>query len=212
MDRRLGATGEDHVGTAGADHLDGVPDRLGARGAGGDRRVHTGLGVDLQADVGRRAVRHEHGNGVRGDAAYALLLEHVVLVEQGGHAADAGGDDRAQPVGLDLLVLTGLAGETGVRPGFTGRDQRELRRTVQLAGERAGQDVARVDSREGGDPDGQLGETFALERLDAGTTGHQTFPGRRRVATQRSGCADTGDDHGAIGRVHWKIFSTCRGS
>ncbi len=174
--------------------------------------MDTGLGVDLQADVGRGAVGHEHGNGVRGDAAYALLLQHVVLVEQGDHAADAGGDDRSQTLGLDLLVLTGLAGEAGVRPRLAGRDQRELRRAVQLAGERPGQYLAGVDGREGRDPDGQFGETFALERLDAGTAGHQTFPGRCGVATQRSGCADTGDDHGAIGRAHWKIFSTCRGS
>ncbi len=212
VDRRLGATGEDHVGTAGADHLDGVPDRLGTRRTGGDRGVDARPGVHLDTHVGGRAVGHEHGHGVRGDAAYALLLQHVVLVEQGDHAADAGGDDRTQPLGLDLLVLTGGTGEARVRPRLAGRDQRELRRAVQLAGERAGQDVSRVDGREGRDPDRQFGETFALKRLDAGTAGHQTFPGRCGIATQRSGCADTGDDHGAIGRAHWKIFSTCRGS
>ena len=59
---------------------------------------------------------------------------------------------------------------------------------------------------------GRLAEALAHEGLDAGATGHQTFPGRCGVATQRSGCADTGDDHGAIGRAHWKIFSTCRGA
>src|SRR5690606_28670814 len=39
VDGRLGAAGDDDVGAAGADHLDGVADGLGAGGAGGDGRV-----------------------------------------------------------------------------------------------------------------------------------------------------------------------------
>lgn len=196
----------DHdVGAARTDHLDGVADGLRARRARRDRRVHARAGAHEQTHVGGGAVRHQHGHGVRGDAADALLLQHVVLVEQGGDAADAGGDDRAEPVGVDVAlaaVLTCLAGETGVLPGFLGRDQRELRRTVQLAGLRPRQDLERLHRDAGRDTDGLLGRPLMLQDLDTGLAGDQTLPGRGCVATQRCGCADTGDDHGAIGRAH----------
>ncbi len=215
VDRRLGAARDDHVGAAGTDHLDGVADGLGAGRAGADRSVHARLGVDLQADVGRRAVRHEHGDGVRGDPAHALVLQDVVLVEQGGDTADAGGDHGAQTLRRDegalFRLFAGRGGVTGVGPRLAGRDDGELRRTVQLAGQRPGQDLTRVDGGPSGDAYREFGEALALQGLHAGTAGKQTFPGRSAVATQRSGCADTGDDHGAIGRAHRNSFSTSQG-
>lgn len=207
VDGRLRAAGDDDVGAAGADHLDGVADGLGAGGARGDRRVHARTGAHEQTHVGGRAVRHQHGDGVRGDAADALLLQHVVLVEQGRHTADAGGDDGAQTVGVDRRVRTGLVGETGVRPGLLGRDQRELRRAVQTAGLRTRDDLGGVHSGRRGDTDGLLGGPLLLQGLHAGLAGDHALPGRGCVATQRCGCADTGDDHGAIGRAHGNSFS-----
>ncbi len=207
VDRRLRTAGDDHVGTTGADHLDGVADGLGTRGARRDRRVHARAGAHEQAHVGRGAVRHQHGDGVRGDAADALLLQHVVLVQQGGHAADAGGYDRAEPVRVDGAVLTGLAGETGVLPGLLGRDQRELRRAVQTAGLRPRDDLGRLHGHRSGDADGLVGRPLLGQGLHAGLAGDQALPGRGYVATQRCGCADTGDDHGAIGRAHGNSFS-----
>lgn len=105
VDGRLGTTGDDDVGTARADHLGRVADRFGAGRARADQRVNTRLRAEFEPDVGGRAVRHEHGDGVRGDAAYALLLEHVVLVEQGGDATDTGGDDRTEALGVYGVVL-----------------------------------------------------------------------------------------------------------
>ena len=58
------------------------------------------------------------------------------------------------------------------------------------------------------DPNGQLGCPVVGERTDTGTSGEQTLPGRCAVATQRCGCADTGDDHGVMGRIHWILLST----
>ncbi|EGJ77648.1 putative 3-oxoacyl-ACP synthase II [Streptomyces sp. Tu6071] len=208
VDRRLGAARDDDVGTARTDHLDPVADRLGARGTGGDGGVDPGAGVDGETHVGGGPVGHEHRHGVRGDAAYALLLQHVVLVQEGRHAADAGGDHGAEAVGVDRGVLTGLGGETGVLPRLVGRDQRELGRAVQFPRLRARQDLAGLDEDAGGDLDRQLLGPLLGEGADAGAAGEQAVPGRLRVATQRCGCADTGDDHGAIGRAHRNSFST----
>lgn len=210
VDGRLGAARDDHIGAAGADHLDGVADGLRARRARADRGVDTGAGADLQADVGRRAVGHQHRHGVRGHLADALLAQHVVLVEEGGHAADAGGHHRAEPVGVDRRVLARLGGETGVRPGLTGRDQRELRRAVELTGVRPRDDGARLHRDTRGDTDRQVGRPVLLEEADAGPPGEQCLPGGSGVATQRRRGTNTGDDHGAIGRTHRISYFTWR--
>ena len=63
--------------------------------------------------------------------------------------------------GSTVGVLAGRGGVTGVRPRLAGRDQRELRRAVQLAGQRAGQDLARVHGDRRGDTDRQFGEPLA---------------------------------------------------
>ncbi len=213
VDRGLGAAGHHDVGAAGADHLDRVADRLGAGGTGGDGGVHTRAGADLQTDVGRRGVGHQHRDGVRGDLAGALLLQHVVLVEEGGHAADAGGDDGAQALGGELGGLVGGRGlVAGVGPGLAGRDHGELRRAVQLAGQRAGQDLAGLDGGARTDPNRQLLGPLLGQGRHTGLTGDQVLPGAGGVGAQRREGADTRDDHGAIFSGHWfLLLSRVRG-
>src|SRR5690606_33122971 len=101
----------------------------------------------------------------------------------------------------------GLRLETGVGPRLLRRDQRELRRAVQAAGLRPGDDLGGLHGHGGRDTDRLLGGPLLRQGLDTGTSGDQALPGRGCVATQRCGCADTGDDHGAIGRAHGNSFS-----
>src|ERR1700739_1098097 len=49
-DGRLSAAGQDHVGPARADHVDGVPDRLRPGGAGAHQGMRGRVGAELHAD------------------------------------------------------------------------------------------------------------------------------------------------------------------
>ncbi len=126
MNRGLGATAHNNIGAPGADHLQAVRDGLGARRAGADRRVDAGPSLQVEADRGRRTVRHQHRHGVRRDPARALLAQHVVLVEQRGDTTDAGGEHDAETLFLDVRLAR-------LCPRFARRDDGELLRAVERA-------------------------------------------------------------------------------
>ena len=111
-DARLRAAGDDDVRLARLDHPPAPGQRLGAGRARRHRRVHAGLGAQLQADVRGRAVRHEHRDGQRRDLAQALLLQDVVLAEQGQRAADAGADDHGEPQRVHRAAVLAASAES----------------------------------------------------------------------------------------------------
>src|SRR4029453_4747225 len=72
---------------------------------------------------------HEHRNGEGGDPLGALLLQDVVLPEQGQRAPDAGADDDGDAQGIDAGVAC-----AGVAPGLFGGDDGDLLAAVEAAG------------------------------------------------------------------------------
>ena len=96
-------------------------------------RVHAGLGADRQADVGGRGVGHQHRDRQRRDPARALLEQRVVVAQQRGHPADAGGHRHGETLGVDGAARDAVE-QTGVGPGLEGRDQGELPGAVQPTG------------------------------------------------------------------------------
>ncbi len=103
--------------------------------------------------------------------------------------------------------LAALPVETGVLPGLLRGDQRELGRTVQSAGLGPRDDLGGVHGDRCGDADGLVGGPLLSRGLTPDLPATRPSRGRGCVATQRCGCADTGDDHGAIGRAHGNSFS-----
>ena len=174
VDRGLGAAGDDDVGAAEADLVEGQRDRLVAGGAGGDRGVHRGPRADVQADVGGRGVGHQHRDRERRDPARALLLERVVVVEQRGDAADAGGHGDADPLAVEVVLDLRQA---RVRPGLHGRDHGELGGAVQAAGLDPLEHLGRLDGDPAGDLDRQVLGPVVVEVADAGPSVDQGVPG-----------------------------------
>ena len=140
-------------GPAGSGRSEG--NALVAGRTGGDRGVHRGPRADVEADVGRRSVGHQHRYGQRRDPTGALLLQQVVVGEQRVDAADARGHRDADPVAVEVARRLGQV-ETAVLPGLHGRDQRELRGPVEAAGLDPLQDLGRFDRHRGSDLDRQL--------------------------------------------------------
>ena len=64
--------------------------------------MHPAPGLGPQPDGGRRTVGHQHRHGQHRDLADALLLQDVVLAEQGEGAADAGADHDADPFRIEF--------------------------------------------------------------------------------------------------------------
>ena len=85
------------------------PSDLAAKSIAPGRRIRIGglveqASLKREADGRGRAVGHEHGDGEGGDPLGALLLEDVVLIEEGERAADTGADDDGDPQGIDPRV------------------------------------------------------------------------------------------------------------
>ena len=157
---RLGAADDDHVGAVEAEQVQAPADRLGARRAGADRGVHPGLGADGQAHGGGRAVGHEHRDGEGGDPLGALLLQDVVLAEQGQGAADAGAEDDGDAQRVDPGV-----GAAGVAPGLLGGDDGDLLAAVEPAGAHPVQLLGRLDGEAGDELGGQSLTQSSVIRL-----------------------------------------------
>ena len=189
VDRRLGTAGDHDIGQARADVLGRVHDRLGARRARAGDRAGEGASAEVQGQVTCGGVGHEHGNGHGHHPTGALFTQRVPRVEQGPHAADAGGEIDAEALGLDL-------GRAGVRPGLHRRHHRELRCRVQPP--RHGTLQHRLRSHGGlrGERDGQLVllHPVVLERACAGRAGQQCGPALGGGAADRRRRADSGDD------------------
>ena len=152
-------------------------------------------GAVLEADVGRRRVGHEHRDGQRRDATRALLEERVVVGEQRGDAADAGGERHAEALGLEAGVL-----QAGVGPGLVGRDHGELAGAVEAAGLDAVEDLGRLDGDAAAILTGSWSTQSSVEVADAGLPGEQGVPGGGDVTADGGGGAESGDDY--AGRAH----------
>jgi hypothetical protein len=151
--------------------------------------VDAALGADRKADRRGRAVGHEHRDGERRDPLGALLLEDVVLVEQGDRATDTGADDDRYP----QRVHAGVGG-AGVPPGLLGGDDRHLLAAVQSPGAHAVDLIGRVD----GEPCDELGrvvlDPVVGDPADPGPPGEQGVPGAVDVAAQGRGGTEPSDD------------------
>ncbi len=191
VDRRLGAARDDHVGAAEADLVDREGDALVAGGTRRDGGVHGGAGADVQADLGRGGVGHQHRDGERRDPAGALLLEDVVVVEEGVDAADAGGHRDPDALVLEVARLLQDV-EARVAPRFHRRDHRELRGAVQAAGLDPLEDLGRLDGHASGDLDRHLLGPVVGQGADAGTSVHERVPGAGDVASDGAGGAEAG--------------------
>ena len=180
VDRGLGAAGDDDVGAAEADQVDGHRDGLVAGGAGRGGRVDRRAGAVLEADVGGRGVGHEHRHGERGDPTGALLEQRVVVGEQRGDAADAGGERDAEALGLEAGAL-----EAGVGPGLVGGDHGELAGAVEATGLDAVEDLGRARRRRGRRCAREGVDPLVVEVADAGGAGQHGLPRRGDVPTDR---------------------------
>ena len=119
-----GSAGDHQVAVAVADQAHRLADRVVGRGARRHRAVVGSGEAEVHGDVTAGGVGHEHRHHERRHPPGALLAEHVVLVEQRLHAADAGGVDHGAAFGPHL----GLA---GIGPC-------ELRGRDRVLGERVG--------------------------------------------------------------------------
>ena len=172
MDARLGAAGDDDVGAAEAEQVQAPADRLGAGRAGADRRVHAALRADLEADRGGRAVGHEHRDGERGDPLGALLLQDVVLAEQGQRAADAGADDDGEPLRVD----PGVAGAGVAQASWAATSATCWQRSSRRARTRSSSSVG--SDRQPGDELGrEVLDPVVGDPADPGPAGEQRLPG-----------------------------------
>ena len=102
-------------------------------------------------------------------------------------AADAGGDDDAEPLLVDL-------GRAGVRPGLARGDERELLGPVELACLDAVHDLARVDGHLCGDPHGQLVGPPSSMTLTPERPASRPSQVDGDVAAERGRRSETGDD------------------
>ncbi len=190
VDRGLGATGDHHVGPAGADHLHRIGDGLRAGGAGRDRGVGAGLRAEPDRDEGGGGVGHEHGHGHREDAPGALLLDRVPRAEDGPHPADAGGDHHAEPFGLDV-------GGAGVGPRLLRRDHGVLGGGVHPLDVANGKDVTRRHLEGSGEVHGDAVafRPVVVQGSDAGGAGEGRGPRVRDVPADGVGGPQSGDDN-----------------
>ena len=206
MHAGLGASHHDHVGASSADHVQAHRDRLGTGGARGDGRVGTGLGTQLQLDVGGRGVGHQHRDREGVHPAGALLLHDVPLVQDRPHTADPGTDHDAQTGRIDL-------GGAGIGPGLTGGDHRVLARGVQLLGLRARQMIVGIDRHPAGEVDAQpvALDPVVLEGACGGGAGQCGLPGGGGVTAQRVDRAETGHGDAGAGSRHFDLRGSVQG-
>ena len=190
VDRGFGAAAHDHVGLAGTDQVQAQVQGFGAGGAGGDGRVRAGPGAQVKAHRGGHAVGHEHRDGHGQDPAGALLLQRVPRVEQGPHAADAGGEGNGQAVVVDF-------GDAGISPGLAGGNDAELRGRVHALGLDAAQDLKGGGGAAGGEVDRQfvLGYPVVFERVCAGDPLQRVLPHSGYIAADGRGGTQTGNDY-----------------
>ena len=201
VDGGLGAAGEHDVGSAEADLVQGEGDALVAGRTGRDGRVGGAPGTEEQAHVGCGCVGHQHRHRERGHAARALVTQEVVVVEEGGHAADAGGDGDAEAVLVDVGVL-----EAGVLPSLHGRHDGELGGPVEASGLDPLDDLGRFDGHPGRDLDRHLLGPVLGQVTHAGLALDHRLPGGRDVPAQGGGGAEAGDDDSL--RRHGESFGT----
>ncbi len=154
--------------------------------------MHTGLGVDQQSDMGRGRVGHQHRHGERADSPDALLALYIPLIQCGDQAADTGADRDTQPFGIDLVVLA--EAESGIGPGFAGRDQRKLADTVHPAGVDARDPLRKIRIHLTGDLHGQVIGPVGLDTTDAAASGKKCLPGRRCIVAKRGNGTESCDD------------------
>ena len=115
-DRRLGATGDHHVGIAQGDHAAGIPDRVRAGGACGHHRV---VGA-LEAEADRHLAAHQIDQAGRDeegtDPPGASLLELDRRIGDGAESADSRADQHAGT----FAVFVVFRQPVGILDGFRG--------------------------------------------------------------------------------------------
>ena len=114
IDGGLRAARDDRVGIAVGDGAIGLARRVGGGGAGGDSGQARALRVIFDGDGARRHVGDHHRDEQRRNAGRAALVQAVVLLDEGVHAADAAAHIHAEALGIDraqnAAVLHGLLG------------------------------------------------------------------------------------------------------
>ena len=143
-----------------------------------------------EPDRGGGAVGHEHRDGEGGDPLGALLLQDVVLAEQGQRPADAGAEDDGDALGVD----PGVARRRSRRHASLGGDDRDLLAAVEAAGPDPVDLLGRVVGEPGDELGGELLDPVVGDAGDPRPPGQQRVPGAGHVATERRGGAEAGDD------------------
>lgn len=196
MDDRLRATGDDDVSQTVAQVLDGVHERLGARRARARDRSRIGARAEVEGQVPRCGVGHQHGHRHGQDPSRAFLAERVPGVEERPESADPRGEVDAESLGRDL-------GCPGIRPRLHRGDERELRRRVEALGDGTFQHGVGTHLRLRGEGHGQLVLLYpvVLQGAGAGRTCEQGVPALGGGGTDGAGCPDAGDDDARVAHV-----------
>ena len=167
-----------------------VRDRLGAGGAGRNRRHDPGFGVPLQPDGRRRPVRHVHLHDQRRHRPQPPRPHAVVREEQFLGGSQAGADRHHQPLGIDV-------GLPGVFPGAPADHRRHLLQIRQPAQLDPRQLTVEILQEMPADADGQveLLDERVLELSDPALAVQQSLPRSFRIGCQGSRHRNAGDNN-----------------
>nr|ABQ41260.1 hypothetical protein [Streptomyces lavendulae] len=168
-----GGSGWMHASAPPATTTSARPSRIGSR----PMAMASAPGTELDADPGRRPVRHQHRHGVRRDLADPGRLQDVVLPEHAQRTARTRTDHHGQPLRLHLRPPR-------VGPRLPGRDQRHLLAPVQPPRLHPVHDPGRFDPQPPRDPHRQRGRPLLLDRTDPGLPGQHRGPGRGNVPAE----------------------------
>ncbi len=199
-DRGLGTAREHDVGVTVADVTQRLAEGVGAGSARGDDAEVDGLGLELDGHDAGGDVGDERRDREGRDARRTALDEDAGLVLDGLHAADAGTDDHAKALGVDLGDI-----QLGVVDGHPGGGDGVLRVAVVALGLLRVHELARIEVTHLGPDLGR--EIRRVETRDAGDTGTalgQGVPEGLGIMAKRRQATDAGDDDatGRMGGAH----------
>src|SRR5688500_14840623 len=174
-----------------------------AGGAGAHHRHVRPADAVLDGDLAGRGVRQHVRQHEGGHAPWPALVERLLALDQDADAADAGSEDHAEAIGVEVAVDPPvLAEQPGVAQGLAAGRHREVRVAV-VASHVLGIHVGRcveslhlardVDLERGGVEEGDVG--------DAGTAGDEGVPGGIRADPDRRHDAQAGRDRASRGHA-----------
>ena len=187
MDARLGAAGENRVGRTAPNQLGALAHGMGARCAGGHRRVVRAAKAERDRDLTARGVDEHARDEERRHTVGSALPEDVRLLHDPRQVADRRADDDADTSRIHPV-------DPGVAPGFLCRPQREEDVPAHPSSLLVRGDRGRVEALHlARDPDRELARVEGLDEVDAALAGDRGTPRRRRVEADRRDRTQPGD-------------------